>query len=326
MFGKMPDGSAVTRHEITSGDLSVHVLSYGAIVQDARLAGHDAPLVLGFEEFAPYLTDSPFFGALVGRCGNRIGYGRFTLDGRDYQLDINQGAHHLHGGSLGIGKRNWTVEEHTTASVTLGLGLADGEMGYPGAMHIRARYSCLPGAVLELDITAETDAPTLCNIAHHSYWNLDGTPTTADHLMQMDASRMTEVSAEFIPTGRALDVTGTRYDFRVERPIADRQFIDHNLCFSDTRQPLRRVGHLRSHRSGVQMELRTTEPGLQVYDGYKLDVAVPGLEGRRYGANAGVALEPQLWPDAINHDSFPNAVLRPDERYHQQTQFAFSKG
>lgn len=326
MFGQMPDGSDVTRHHIACGALQAWILSYGAVLQDLRLDGHLAPLVLGFEQFPPYLTDSPYFGAMVGRCGNRIGQGRFELDGQPYQLDLNMGAHHLHGGSLGIGKRNWTVESTRSHCVTLRLDLADGEMGYPGNMVLRARYTCLPGAVLDIDITAETDAPTLCNIAHHSYWNLDGHATTADHVMQLDADRMTETDQDFIATGALKDVAGTRFDFRAERPLTGQKFIDDNLCLSDARQPLRRVGHVRSRRSNLTMELRTTEPGLQVYDGYKIDIAAPGLDGRRYGPNAGVALEPQVWPDAINHEGFPSAVLRPGETYHQQTQFAFTKG
>lgn len=326
MFGEMPDGREITRHQIACGGLNVWILNYGAVLQDLRLTGHPAPLVLGFEEFSPYLSDSPYFGAMVGRCANRIGKGQFMLGGQAYQIDTNVGAHHLHGGALGIGKRIWTVDSVAPDSITLRLELADGDMGYPGNMVLRTRYSCLPGDILDIEITAKTDAATLCNIAHHSYWNLDGQDTTADHVMQLDAARMTETDQDFIATGVLKDVAGTRYDFRTERPLADQNFIDDNLCLSDVRQPLRRVGQLRSTRSDLTMEIRTTEPGLQVYDGYKIDIATPGLDGRLYGPNAGVALEPQVWPDAINNKGFPSAVLRPGETYHQQTQFAFTKG
>lgn len=326
-FGVMPDGAAVERHRIEGGGLVAHVLTYGAVLQDLRLEGHDAPLVLGFEEFAPYLTDSPYFGAIAGRCANRIGEGQFTLDGVAHQVDRNfQDRHHLHGGAAGVGKRNWTVESVSQDRITLRIALADGEMGYPGNMVVRCTYACLEGGVFDIKLTAETDAATLCNFAHHTYWNLDGGPTTDDHEMQVDADRMTQVDEGFIPTGRSLDVTGTRYDFRQMRPIRDEVFIDHNLCLSGERVDLRKIGTLLSRKSGVSMEMRSTEAGLQVYDGFKMDVGPTGLGGRKYGKNGGVALEPQVWPDAVNHAGFPNAVLRPGDTYEQHTQFAFSKG
>lgn len=326
-FGKMPDGETVTRHRIEGSGLVAHVLSYGAVLQDLRLDGHDSPLVLGFEDFAPYLTDSPYFGAIAGRCANRIGEGRFEIDGVAYQVDRNfQQRHHLHGGAKGVGKRNWQVADVGKDHITLRIELANGEMGYPGKMKAECTYSCLPGGVFDVLLTAKTDTPTLCNFAHHTYWNLDGGPTTEHHLMQVDANHVTVVDDGFIPTGEARDVTGTRFDFRTERPIADDVFIDHNLCLSQSRQLLRRISNLRSTKSGVSMEMRSTEAGLQVYDGFKLDVTPVGLGRRKYGKNAGVALEPQVWPDAINHTNFPEVVLRPGERYEQQTQFAFSKG
>ncbi|RLJ51723.1 aldose 1-epimerase [Litoreibacter meonggei] len=326
-FGDMPDGSAVVRHRIEGGGLIAHILSYGAVLQDLRLENHEPPLVLGFENFAPYLTDSPYFGAIAGRCANRIGDGQFEIDGNHYQVDRNfNGQHHLHGGSSGVGKRNWTVEDVAKDRITLRIDLADGEMGYPGNMTARCTYACLEGGVFDLQIEAVTDAPTLCNFAHHTYWNLDGGANTDDHVLQVDADQMTVVDDGFIPTGESRDVTGTRYDFRKERPIRDDQFIDHNLCLSGTRQGLRRIGLLRSLKSGLAMKMRSTEPGLQVYDGFKLALKPTGLGGRHYGANAGLALEPQIWPDAINHEGFPNAILRPGETYKQHTQFAFSKG
>ncbi|MEM7473087.1 MAG: aldose epimerase family protein [Pseudomonadota bacterium] len=327
IFGALPDGGAVERRRIEGGGLTAWVLSYGAVLQDLRLQGHDAPLVLGFDEFAPYLTDSPYFGAIAGRCANRIGEGQFVIGGAAYHVDRNfMDRHHLHGGRAGVGKRNWTVESVAADRITLRIELADGEMGYPGNMVARCTYACLEGGVFDVQITAETDAPTLCNFAHHTYWNLDGGTTTDDHLMQVDADRWTVVDDGFIPTGENGDVTGTRYDFRQMRPIKDEVLIDHNLCLSDKRQGIRKIGTLTSQKSEISMEIRSTEPGLQVYDGFKLSVTKPGLGGRNYGKNAGVALEPQVWPDAINHSEFPNAILRPGELYTQHTQFAFSKG
>ncbi|MEP3347451.1 MAG: aldose epimerase family protein [Litoreibacter sp.] len=326
-FGEMPDGEDVTRHRIEGGGLTAYVMSYGATLQDLRLAGHQPPLVLGFDRFTPYLTDMSYFGAVVGRCVNRIGAGRFEIDGKAYQLDLNfENRHHMHGGSLGAGKRNWTVENVSDDQIILRLDMADEEMGYPGNLTVRCTYTCLEGGVLDVRITAETDAPTVCNFAHHSYWNLDGGENTHDHLMQVDADRITDVDADFISTGRTLDVTGTRCDFRKARPIHDDVFIDNNLCLSDARQPLRPIGSLSSTASGVTMKMHTTEAGLQVYDAYKMQQDQPGLDGRIYGPRAGVALEPQAWPDAVNHASFPTAVLRPNETYEQHTQFEISKG
>lgn len=321
----MPDGAPVDRHVIKGGGLTASVLSYGAVLQDLRLEGHDKPLVLGFETFAPYLTDSPFFGAVAGRCANRIGGGRFVIDGETFQADQNfQGRHMLHGGGKGSGKVNWSFETVHQDSVTLRLEQADGDMGFPGNLVTLYHITCLPGGVLDFVIEATCDKATLCNFAHHSYWNLDGSDSTAAHLLQLDAARVTVVDDDYIPTGEARDVTGSRFDFRTERKISDDTLIDHNLCLSDSVQPLRRIGHLRSKVSGITMEMRSTEPGVQVYDGFKIDVGPPGLVGRKYGANSGIALEPQNWPDAINHSTFPEVVLRPGQTYRQHTQFAFS--
>ncbi len=323
----MPDGSPVERHVITGGGLTATFLSYGAVLQDLRLEGHDAPLVLGFEEFAPYLTDSPFFGAIAGRCANRVRDGRFEIDGETFQTDQNYlGKHMLHGGSKGAGKVNWTFASVEENSVMLVLHQADEHMGFPGNLEARYTVTCQDDGVLDIVIEATSDKPTLSNFAHHSYFNLDGGDSTASHFLQIDADRVTVVDDEFIPTGESRDVTGSRFDFRSERVISDETIIDHNLCLTDAAQPIRRIGHLRSDTSGVTMEIRTTEPGIQVYDGFKLNVGPAGLQGRKYAANAGIALEPQIWPDAVNHSTFPNAVLRPGETYRQHTQFAFSKG
>lgn len=323
----MPDGDEVTRHRISGGGLTADILSYGAVLHNLQLDGHDAPLVLGFETFEPYLTDSPYFGAIAGRCANRVRDGRFEIDGATYQTDQNfLGKHMLHGGSKGIGKRNWQVETVSSNRMSLRIDLHDGEMGFPGAMVVRCHYACLNGGVFDIRLAGETDAPTLCNLAHHSYWNLDGSETLSDHVMQINADRYTVVDEEFIPTGESRNVTNTRFDFQAERPVLDEDIIDHNLCLSDRKEPIRRIGVLRSWRSGVAMEVHSTEPGIQVYDGFKMNVAVAGLGGRRYGRHAGVALEPQIWPDAVNHRDFPSVVLRPDETYTQHTQFRFSKG
>ena len=328
-FGTTPDRTSVHRVAISGGGLTAEVLTWGSVLQDLRLEGHAPSLVLGLETLDDYLAHSRYFGATAGRCANRIRDGRFSLDGTAYQLDRNfLGKHHLHGGSAGIGKRVWEIEALGTDSVTLSIALADGEMGYPGAMLIRQTLS-LPGdGVFDIAMEAGTDAPTLCNLAHHSYFNLDGGDTILGQELQVEAERYLPVDDELIPTGGAAPVAGTLFDFRRATRLAGPcagQAIDHNFCLADGRRALTRVATLRAPQSGVAMDVMTTEPGMQVYDGAKLDVPVPGIDGRRIGAHAGIALEPQVWPDAINHADFPQAVLRPGETYRQHTQYIFSR-
>ncbi|TFL19941.1 aldose epimerase family protein [Jannaschia formosa] len=313
-------------YTISGHGLTATFIGLGAVLHDLRLDGHAPPLVLGLADTAHYPEHSNYMGATAGRYANRIGGARFVLDGTEYQLDPNfLGRHHLHGGSAGIGKREWEVTEHGVDRIAFAIDLADGEMGYPGAMRVEAVYACAPDATLRVDYRATAEAPTLCNLAHHSYWCLDDGPTVADHVLTVAADRYTPVDEDLIPTGVA-PVEGTGFDFRQGRALAQPGLLDHNLCLSDGRTALRDVAWLRSARSGLTMTLATTEPGLQVYDGGKLNTQVPGLEGRTYRAHAGVALEPQFWPDSPNRPDFPDAVLRPGETYHQTTTYRFAKG
>lgn len=325
-FGTMPDGTQVERIQIMGGGLKASVLTYGAVIQDLRLEGHNAPLVLGFPEFPPYLTRSPYFGAMAGRCANRIRNGHLALDGNTYQLDQNFIEKHLlHGGANGVGKQCWTIEEFTEDRVCLGIRLADGHMGFPGNLTAFVTYAVLGSGTLDIRITAKTDAPTLCNFAHHSYFNLDGGDTISDHLLTIDAEHYLPVDEELIPTGDIRPVTGTPFDFRTAARIGQSHPLDHNFCLSTSRENLRKVARLESTKSGVAMDCLTTEPGLQVYDGTNIDIPVPGLAGKPMGRYAGAALEPQIWPDANHHLDFPSAVLRPGETYEQHTQYVFSR-
>jgi aldose 1-epimerase len=313
-------------HTISGHGLTATFLAMGAILRDLRLDGHDAPLVLGLDDPDHYPEHSSYMGATAGRCANRIGGARFVLDGVEHRVDANVGGrHHLHGGARGIGKRDWEVLEVGPDRIRLGIDLADGEMGYPGAMRVEATYACAPDATLRVDYRATCEAPTVCNLAHHSYWALDDTGDLSRHVLRVAADRYVTVDGELIPDGVA-PVEGTAFDFRAGRRLPGEGLLDHNLCLSDARGPLREVAWLRSEASGIEMALATTEPGLQVYDGAKLNTPVPGLDGRTYRAHAGVALEPQVWPDAINSPGFPSAVLRPGETYRQTTTFRFSKG
>lgn len=325
--GKMPDGTEVHRIKLVGGGLTAHLLTYGAVLQDLRLEGHDAPLVLGFPEFAPYLTDSPYFGAIAGRFANRIRDGHLELDGATYQIDQNFiGQHTLHGGADSTGKKIWEIEDIAEDCATLKVALPDGHMGFPGTLTARVTFALLEGGVLDIKMSATTDKTTICSLAHHSYFKLDDTATISDHRLQVAAEAFLPVDSGLIPTGEQAPVAGTGFDFRTEAPVSQAHPVDHNFCLSGERAALRQVATLKSQASGVTMACLTTEPGLQVYDGENIRTSIPGLDGKPMGAYAGLAMEPQVWPDAHHHKDFPQAVLRPGETYEQHTQFVFSKG
>ena len=324
-FGALADGRPVERLRISGGGLTADVLTYGTVIQNLCLEGHDKPLVLGFPEFAPYLTHSPYFGATAGRCANRIRDGHLELAGKTYRLDTNfLGKHSLHGGLVSMGKRLWAVDNHSAASVTFAITLEDGEMGYPGQLDATVTYSLCEGGILDVVMRAQTDAPTLCNMAHHSYFNL-GSDHVGTYLMRIAADAYLPVDDELIPTGEIRPIDGTGMDFREYQPVGDGSPIDHNFCLAKARGAIRPVAWLADQKSGVSLEVRTTEPGLQVYDSSRVNIAVPGLGGAKMGAYCGIALEPQVWPDANHHPAFPQAVLLPGEDYVQHTQYVFTK-
>ncbi|SDY75843.1 aldose 1-epimerase [Jannaschia faecimaris] len=315
----------LNRFAIAGHGLTATFTEWGASLVDLRMDGVDHPLVLGLADLGDYAAGhANYMGATVGRFANRIGDARFTLDGVEHRLDRNfQERHSLHGGSKGIGKRVWDVTARTDSSITFSIALTDGEMGYPGPVQITATFTCAPGACLAVQYSAISDAPTIVNLAHHTYWNLDGTDDVSRHYLTVKADRYLPVDEGLIPTGVAT-VAGTDFDFRAGRMLPGQGLLDHNLCLSDARVALRDVAVL--HAPGMSMTVATTEPGLQVYGGAKLATPVQGIDGRTYRAHAGVALEPQNWPDAPNHADFPNCVLRPGETYEQTTTFNFVKG
>lgn len=331
IFGTSLAGETVERVTLSGGGLTARIITFGATIQDLRLAGHDAPLVLGFERFEDYEQHSPYFGASPGRCANRIARGRFTIDGKDYQLELNErGVTHLHGGSTGTGRMNWRIVDLGHDHVTMDVTDPDGRAGYPGNCTIRANYTLKDEGVLSVIYESRTDRATPVNVCQHAYFNLDGRPDILGHDLMIAADRYLPVDRDLIPTGELRPVAATPFDFREMAPIA-RQFdgkqvpYDHNFCLTRARGPKHSVALARSINSGVTMEVRTTEPGVQFYAGVYLDVPVPGLEGRVYGPFAGFCLETQIWPDAINHADFPKAVLRPGEVLRQETDYVFSK-
>ena len=333
-FGRLPGGDTVRRIAISGGGLSASVLTYGAVIQDLRLDGHAPPLVLGYERLEHYLATVNYFGAVAGRHANRIRDGRFSIDGETYRIDPDKPeAHGLHGGSGGYAHRNWSVADAGSDFVTLSLHDPDGTMGFPGTVEARCTYRLQAPGTLSVLFEATTDRPTLCNLAQHSYFNLDdgGTSEVLDHRLRIAADAYLPVDAGLIPTGEIASVEGTPFDFRANRPIrhngADGQLrYDHNFCLAAARETLRPVAWLAGARSGVAMEVATTEPGLQFYAGHYTTPVSPGLGGRRYDAFSAVCMEAQTWPDSPNHPAFPQAVLRPGETYRQETEFRFSQG
>jgi aldose 1-epimerase len=331
-FGETPEG-VVRRAKIEGGGLTAHVMSWGAVLQDLRLEGHAPPLVLGLQTFDDYPRHSPYFGAIAGRCANRIANASFVLDGHAYQLDANAlGKNQLHGGSKGFGKRVWTFVDHGPDFVTQELVSEDGDMGYPGRLTARCTHRLTDAGALAIELSAETDAPTICNLAHHSYFNLDdgGATPVLDHHIEIEAESYLPVDDEQIPTGEVRPVEGTDFDFRSLRAIrrehdGEQVLYDHNFCLSGERTALRRIARATGARSGISLELWSTESGVQFYDGNKVSVPVPGLDGIGYGSRSGFALESQVWPDAPNHPSFPSAVLRPGERYRQVSEYRFAR-
>lgn len=320
LFGTLPDGRDVHCISLQSGRLSAKILTLGAIVQDLRLAGVDHPLILGSSDVAGYLGPARYFGAIVGRFANRIGGARFALDDKTYHTDPNfRSRHSLHGGTEGIDAHIWQVRSCAPDRARLTLELPDGHMGFPGAMRIAAEISMIEDG-LSFCLSARTDATTVCSLAHHGFFDLDGRGDIRNHSLMIDAEHYLPVDGDLIPTGEIRPVAGTDFDFRCSRRIGSAGY-DHNFCLSDGQRPLRPVATLTGE-SGLSMRVETTACGLQFYDGaYMQDV--PGLDGRRYGAHAGLALETQLWPDAPNQPGFPDAALRPGQVYSETTIYRF---
>ncbi len=332
LFGRLETGEPVQLVVLTGGGLTAKIITWGAVIQDLRLDGHAPPLVLGLENLADYLAHSPYFGATPGRNANRIGNGRFAIDGASFQLELNErGVTHLHGGSDGLGRRNWEIVDQSDSHVTLRIVDPAGRAGYPGNCTVTCTYRLHAPATLSVTYEATTDAPTIANLCQHSYFNLDGDSDALGHEISIAADHYLPVDERLIPLGEIRPVAGTPFDLRTLTPMrrqteAGGVAFDHNFCLAKERRAKTPVALARSNRSGVALEVHTTEPGVQLYTGSMINVPVPGLEGRRYGPFAGFCLETQVWPDAVNHQGFPQAVLRPGETLRQETDYIFTKG
>lgn len=340
------DGLPVERYVLERGELRATFTNYGAALVALEVPDRDgkrANVVLGFDELADYASaENPYFGGLIGRCANRIAHARFELDGREHLLAANEGRHHLHGGARGFDRRVWQAEyEPLAGRIAFTRVSPAGEEGYPGELRARATYRLLEDGVLELEIEAACDAPTLWNPTQHAYWNLAGDGNSGGdvraHVLELDASRYLEIDEELLPTGRVAHVDGTALDLRAatDRGMRGRGGsgralgaviaalagtpaggLDHGFVL-DASAPGRlvRAGRLADPRSGRVLELATTQPCLQVYTGNNL--------GGRFARHGGVCLEPQGYTDAIHHAHFPSIVLRPGRSWRERTMWKF---
>lgn len=342
-FGTTEGGQKVTRHTLTNArGASVSIITYGGTVTSLRVPDRDgrlADVVLGFKTLADYEKKSPYFGCLVGRFGNRIAKGKFTLDGHTYRLATNNNGQSLHGGLKGFDKVVWNAVPVMTKqgpSLRLTYLSKDGEEGYPGNLSVTATYTLTNNNELKLVYRARTDRTTVVNLTHHSYFNLagQGRGDILGHVVTILAGRYTPVDTFLIPTGKLASVRGTPFDFRLPTAIGARIYgadpqlrngrgYDHNWVADKPPGRLGRIARVEEPRSGRVMEVITTEPGVQFYTGNFLD-GIPGKGGAVYGCRDGFCFEPQHFPDSPNRRNFPTTVLRPGETYRNTIIYRFS--
>jgi aldose 1-epimerase len=338
LWGKTAEGAEVHLYTLTSGEIEVRVTDFGAHLVAIRTpdrAGNVADVVLGFDSLQGYLhVPNAHLGAVVGRYGNRIALGRFVIDGQTFQIPVNNGPNALHGGPKGFDRYIWQSHEQPDCVEFTHLS-PDGDMGFPGALTARVRYT-LSTNVLRLDYTASTDRATVLNLTNHAYFNLRGDDDgdILGHQVQIDASHYTPTDAGQIPTGEIAAVAGTPLDFRTPAVIGARidnpfeqielgRGYDHNFVVDGPAGTLRRAAHVTEPSTGRTLTVETTEPAVQFYTGNFLDGTLTGRHGKKYAQRTGFCLETQHFPDSPNHPHFPTTLLRPGETFRSTTTFAF---
>jgi len=343
VVGTTADGAQVESILLRDGSgMQARVLTLGAALHSLEVPDRDgthADVLLGDATLQATLDNPQYFGTIVGRFANRIAHGRFTLDGRTYNVPTNDGPNSLHGGSRGFDKVVWEVVEARPDRTTLRHVSPDGDQGFPGTLTVTATYALEGDGRLAIEYSATTDAPTIVNLSNHAYWNLsgEGSGTAMDHELMIPADTYTPVDATLIPTGVLQPVDGTAFDFRTAKPIGldlrhgnEPQLLhgrgyDHNWVISraPVREP-REVARVHDPRSGRVMSLLSTQPGLQFYSGNFLDGTTVGKSGRVYRQGDAIALEPQLFPDTPNQPAFGSARLEPGQKYVNRMVYQFS--
>ena len=341
-FGTLKDGSSASLYTLVNANgVRARITDYGAILVSLEVPDRDgemANIVLGFDTLDAYVDGHPFFGATVGRYGNRIANGKFTLDSVEYSLAINNGPNHLHGGDVGFDKRIWGAQARETANgpaIAFTYTSADGEEGYPGTVRTTVTYTLTNADELRIDYSARTDKATPVNLTHHSYFNLagEGNGDILDHELTLNADHYLPVDDTLIPTGAIAAVKGTPLDFTMPHPIGERigqiegaHFgggYDHCVVVNRGNDALRLAARVRHVGSGRVLEISTTEPGVQFYTGNFLDGSEVGPSGKPYTKHAGFCLEAQHYPDSPNKPSFPSTILQPGQTYGQTTVHRF---
>ncbi len=335
LFGSI-DGNDVYLYTMENpAGMQIQITNYGGIVTSIKVPdknGKFDDIALGYDSLKGYLIETPYFGAIVGRCANRISYGKFTLDGKEYTLSTNEGPHHLHGGTEGFDKKIWQptpMTDDSTASLKLTYTSPDGEEGYPGNLDVTVVYSLTKDNKFKIEYTAKSDQATPINLTHHTYFNLAGTSgrNILDHVLMIEADKYCVTNPDLTPTGEIRDVEGTNMDFRTPMPIGARIGMvpggyDHNYVLNNNGQ-FGKVAELYDPKSGRVIEVFTTEPGMQFYSGNFLDGSIVGEYGLVYQKHYGLCMETQHFPDSPNHPNFPDNILRPGDTYKQLTIYKF---
>jgi aldose 1-epimerase len=344
LFGKTPEGTEIFAYTLTNKNgMEARIINFGGTLVSLKVpdrAGKLADVVLGYDTLEEYAAGTNYFGATIGRYGNRIAHGKFTLDGVKYTLAQNNGENSLHGGAKGFNKVVWTAKEVSSKdgpSLQLNYLSKDGEEGYPGNLSVQVVYTLTDRNELQIDYSATTDKDTVLNLTHHSYFNLrgQGEGDILDHRLTLHADRFTPVDAGLIPTGELRNVQGTPFDFRTPVAIGARinqddeqlklgKGYDHNWVLNrKAGDPLSLAAKVEEATTGRVMEVWTTEPGIQFYTGNFLD-GKSGKGGKVYNARYAFCLETQHFPDSPNHPDFPSTVLKPGAHFHSKTIYRFS--
>jgi len=344
-FGKTADGQEVQLFTLTNKNgVEAKITNFGGIVVSLKTPdrkGQLGDIVLGYDNVAGYEADTAFFGALIGRYGNRIAKGQFTLNGKTYQIPLNDGPNALHGGPNGFNKKVWTpkdVSTHSTPMLQLTYLSKDGENGFPGNLTVQVTYSLTSNNELRIDYVATTDKDTVTNLTNHSYFNLkgEGQGDILQHEIRLNANKFTPVDATLIPTGELKPVQGTPFDFRKRTAIgaridADDQQLkygwgyDHNWVLNGMGPgQLITAAVVHEPTTGRVMEVLTDQPGVQFYTGNHMDGTIRGKGGKIYPKRGGLCLETQHFPDSPNHPSFPSTTLKAGEKFHSTTIYKFT--